>query len=109
MTTLMDLRCFMCRDRITYVNNDISDFSKHMSDEHIVDFGIEFLLAACLMENEERDAIRNVIGDKFQVGEKYNDLCEVDSTSNISNEADRVYENLAEELIQNDLDIFTFE
>eukprot|EP00092_Neocalanus_flemingeri_P019891 GFUD01021546.1.p1 GENE.GFUD01021546.1~~GFUD01021546.1.p1 ORF type:complete len:246 (+),score=62.66 GFUD01021546.1:43-780(+) len=73
MTTLMDLRCFLCKDHITYNNNDKTDFTEHMNNEHLVDFGIDFLLASCLMEQEEREAIKDVIGDKFQIGDKFND------------------------------------
>merc|ERR1712059_51784 len=36
-----------------------------------IDFGIDFLLAACLMEEDEREAIQQVVEDKFQVGEKF--------------------------------------
>jgi len=71
MTTLMDLRCFLCKDQIPYSNNDKTDFARHMNNEHMADFGIDFLLAACLMEDEEKEAIQEVVGDKFQIGEKF--------------------------------------
>jgi len=78
MTTLIDLRCFLCKDLIPYNNNDKTDFTRHMNNEHMVDFGIDFLLAACLMEEEEREAIQEVVEDKFQIGEKFNDNQEDD-------------------------------
>ena len=73
MTTLIDLRCFLCKDLIPYNNNNKTDFTRHMNNEHMVDFGVDFLLAACLMEEEEREAIQDVVEDKFQIGAKFND------------------------------------
>jgi len=69
----MDLRCFLCKDQIPYNNNDKTDFTEHMNNEHLADFGIDFLLASCLMDQEERESIQDVIGDKFQIGDKFND------------------------------------
>jgi len=115
MTTLMDLRCFLCKDHIPYNNNDKTDFTTHMNNEHLADFGIDFLLAACLMELEEREAIQDVIGDKFQIGEKFNeeqnmeddiyDDCVEDDTSEMTlDEKDDEGTSLTKELMMGEDD-----
>lgn len=68
MTTMVPLTpppgtvcCLLCRGMVTYRNLDTSRFMAHMNYEHGAYFDMEFLLAACLMDEEERKAVRNVM------------------------------------------------
>merc|ERR1712179_52176 len=42
-------------------HDDASKFEKHMKNEHMVKFGMEYLLAGCNMSEDERLAIKDVI------------------------------------------------
>jgi len=53
--------CFLCKGRLSYKNDDASKFEKHMKNEHMVKFGLEYLLAGCNMSEDERLAIKDVI------------------------------------------------
>ena len=53
--------CFLCKGRLSYKNDDATKFEKHMKNEHMVKFGIEYLLAGCTMSEDERLAIKDVI------------------------------------------------
>ena len=68
--------CLLCRGVVAYRNLDISRstifllfaldlvvprFQAHMNYEHGAYFDMDFLLAACLMDDEERKAVRNVM------------------------------------------------
>jgi len=46
---------------VAYRNLDSTRFAAHMNYEHGAYFDMEFLLAACLMDEEERKAVRNVM------------------------------------------------
>jgi len=46
---------------VAYRNLDTNRFVAHMNYEHGAYFDMEFLLAACLMDEEERKAVRNVM------------------------------------------------
>jgi len=59
--------CMLCRGVVAYRGGDTTRFNNHMNYEHGAYFDIDFLLAACLMNNEERDAVRNVMSDKMRV------------------------------------------
>merc|ERR1712105_225401 len=56
--------CLLCQAVITYQENDAREFTKHMNIEHNVDKNEDFLLVACLMEKEEREAVQTVIEAK---------------------------------------------
>ena len=71
--------CLLCRGVVAYRNLDINRFKEfiililliiilivlrfqaHMNYEHGAYFDMDFLLAACLMDDEERKAVRNVM------------------------------------------------
>ena len=53
--------CLLCRGMVAYRNLDTARFAAHMNYEHGAYFDMEFLLAACLMDEEERKAVRNVM------------------------------------------------
>ena len=59
--------CVLCRGVVAYRGGDATRFNNHMNYEHGAYFDIDFLLAACLMNNEERDAVRNVMSDKMKM------------------------------------------
>ena len=56
--------CMLCRGMVAYRGGDTTRFTNHMNYEHGAYFDHEFLLAACLMNEEERDAVRNVMSAK---------------------------------------------
>ena len=56
--------CMLCRGVVAYRNGDATRFTNHMNHEHGAYFDHEFLLAACLMNEEEREAVRNVMKAK---------------------------------------------
>jgi len=56
--------CMLCRGVVAYRNGDATRFTNHMNHEHGAYFDHEFLLAACLMNEEERDAVRSVMAAK---------------------------------------------
>jgi len=64
--------CILCRGMIAYRNNDTTRFTNHMNYEHGAYFDMEFLLAACLMDEEERKAVRNVMELKYKSQNKEN-------------------------------------
>jgi len=64
--------CILCRGMIAYRNNDTTRFTNHMNYEHGAYFDMEFLLAACLMDEEERKAVRNVMELKYKSQKKEN-------------------------------------
>lgn len=64
--------CILCRGMIAYRNNDTTRFTNHMNYEHGAYFDMEFLLAACLMDEEERKAVRNVMELKYKSQNKDN-------------------------------------
>lgn len=62
--------CILCRGMIAYRNSDTARFNNHMNYEHGAYFDMEFLLAACLMDEEERKAVRNVMELKYKSQKK---------------------------------------
>jgi len=51
---------------VSYKEGDMSKFTKHMNNEHMAYFGLEYLLAGCSMSEEERLAVRDVIKDRIE-------------------------------------------
>jgi hypothetical protein len=56
--------CFLCKAFIYYESEKAEELSGHMMREHSVFFGLDFLLAACVMNEDERVAIVNVVKDR---------------------------------------------
>jgi len=56
--------CFLCKASIYYEKSDKSMLLSHMNSEHNAFFGNEFLLAGCIMNDDERMAIVNVVKDR---------------------------------------------
>ena len=57
------IACFLCKGMISYKNKDATRFETHMRDEHMVHFGLEYLLASCVMSEKERLAVLEVAKD----------------------------------------------
>ena len=57
--------CMLCRGVVAYRAGDSARFTAHMHHEHGAYFDMEFLLAACLMNEEEREAVRSVMATKI--------------------------------------------
>ena len=57
--------CMLCRGVVAYRAGDSARFTAHMHHEHGAYFDMEFLLAACLMNEEEREAVRSVMAAKI--------------------------------------------
>ena len=58
--------CFLCKGIVSYKNKDATKFEKHMNNEHMAYFGMEYLLAGCSMSEEERLAVKDVIKDRIE-------------------------------------------
>jgi len=65
--------CFLCRGIVSYKNKDTAKFEKHMKNEHMANFGMEYLLAGCTMSEEERLAIKDVIKERIEENEHESD------------------------------------
>ena len=58
------IQCFLCSARILYQRDDTVALLDHLRSEHSVDSGEDYLIAGCLMNQEEREAIVNVVKDR---------------------------------------------
>jgi len=65
--------CFLCKGIVSYKNKDPAKFEKHMKNEHMANFGMEYLLAGCTMSEEERLAIKDVIKERIEENEPESD------------------------------------
>ena len=64
------LCCLLCQAVIGYADENSNQFYNHMKYEHEITSNVEFLLVACLMDNEERDAVQSVIAAKQSENEE---------------------------------------
>jgi len=55
------LGCFLCRGRVIFRNNDSTRFHSHLTNEHGVVFELDFLFAACGVEEEVRNKFRHMM------------------------------------------------
>ena len=60
------LACFMCNGFVSFKNKDPTKFQKHLNNEHAAYFGMEYLLAGCIMTEEERMAVKDVVKDRVE-------------------------------------------
>ena len=58
------LCCILCRGIVQYKNRDNAKFVKHMENEHGAYFDLEFILATCFMDEDEKKAVKSVIETK---------------------------------------------
>merc|ERR1712129_120897 len=60
-----DTVCYLlCQAVIGYPDSDPAPFTNHMKREHQITCNVDFLLVACLMDKEEREAVQGVIEAK---------------------------------------------
>merc|ERR1712096_370786 len=62
--------CILCRGVLNYKDKDSSRFESHMQSEHGAYFDLEFILAACLMDEDEKNAVRTVMTAKYEEANK---------------------------------------
>jgi len=67
MITFTRMNCFMCSTSLYYSSKDFSKVLAHFKYRHNVSTGNSYLLAGCLMNAEEREAIQEVVSDKCGV------------------------------------------
>ena len=65
--------CFLCKGHVPYTRNNIAKFERHMKTDHSVFFGVDYLLAGCLMSNDERLAVTDVVKEKEKENEITNE------------------------------------
>ena len=58
------LTCILCRGVVQYKNSNKVRFVKHMENEHAAYFDLDFILATCFMDEDEKAAVKNVIQNK---------------------------------------------
>merc|ERR1712202_3749 len=58
--------CILCRGVLNFKDKDSSRFESHMQSEHGAYFDLEFILAACLMDEDEKNAVRTVMTAKYK-------------------------------------------
>ena len=71
------VQCFLCSAKIFYGQNDQERLRDHLRSEHSIDTGLDYLVAGCLMNDEEREAIVNVVKDR-EVGADTDESLEED-------------------------------
>jgi len=60
------LICFMCEVPVYCRDGNFSKLDAHLKLEHKIKRGNNYLLAGCFMNEEERDAVKDVINDKIE-------------------------------------------
>jgi len=53
--------CILCRGMVIYKDGDKSRFKNHMNNEHGAFFDIDYLLASCLMESGQKEAVAKTV------------------------------------------------
>jgi len=56
--------CILCQGIVTYKNGDTKRFNDHMNIEHGAFHNLRYLLAGCLMNNEERNIVAEIIEER---------------------------------------------
>ena len=60
--------CILCNGVVSFKNGDRSRFIGHMNHEHEAFLGVSFMLAGCLMSQEERTAVETIMEEKYNSG-----------------------------------------
>ena len=60
------VRCVLCQAVLSFRQNDRTKFELHMHLEHMVNTDTDIVLAVCLMDQEEVQAVKNVMFTKLQ-------------------------------------------
>jgi len=53
--------CLLCRGMVIYKDGDKSRFKAHMNNEHGAFFDIDYLLASCLLEKDQKEAVAKTV------------------------------------------------
>ena len=53
--------CILCRGKVIYKDGDKFRFKNHMNNEHGAFFEIDYLLASCLLENDQKAAVAKTV------------------------------------------------
>eukprot|EP00092_Neocalanus_flemingeri_P007466 GFUD01008063.1.p1 GENE.GFUD01008063.1~~GFUD01008063.1.p1 ORF type:complete len:523 (-),score=119.97 GFUD01008063.1:42-1610(-) len=53
--------CILCRGMVIYKDGDKSRFKNHMNNEHGAFFDIDYLLASCLLESDQKEAVAKTV------------------------------------------------
>lgn len=56
--------CILCRGIVAYTKKDRNRFNSHMNIEHGVSYSLNYILAGCLMNDDERNVVANIIEDR---------------------------------------------
>jgi len=56
--------CLLCRGLVIYKQGDSSRFKAHLNNEHGAFFDINYLLASCLMDAEQKEQVANTVHAK---------------------------------------------
>ena len=51
------IRCFLCKGFVLYKDGDLSRFRAHLANQHGIFFDVEYLLASCFMDDNQKQAI----------------------------------------------------
>jgi len=51
------IRCFLCKGFVLYKDGDLSRFRAHLANQHGVFFDVDYLLASCFMDDDQKQAI----------------------------------------------------
>ena len=58
------IECILCKGLVAYSKDDRTRFNSHMNIEHGISHSLSFILAGCLMNEEEREAVANIIEER---------------------------------------------
>ena len=58
------INCILCKGLVAYSKDDRTRFNSHMNIEHGISHSLSFILAGCLMNEEEREAVANIIEER---------------------------------------------
>ena len=59
------IQCLLCRGLVIYKNGDLTRFTAHLANEHGTFFDVEYLLASCFMDEDQKTAISSSIRSSF--------------------------------------------
>ena len=66
LTPAGTVRCILCHGTVSYKSQNSKKFESHMKNEHDAYFNLEFMLTACLMNPDERDSVKDLIGKQHE-------------------------------------------
>jgi len=90
------VQCFLCSASIVYSQDDQARLLDHLRSEHSAESGEFYLIAGCLMNPEEREAIVNVVKNREPAG--YDE-----SPQNVTD--DSLVDDIAEENAEDGLEL----